>query len=219
MIMVARPRGHHVLPHQEVRRTHLPPGRREPLGERSLPATRRRHAGAARPTSREWPARCSAGFRVLVWPNPMLVLSAHAHGAHSLSSRPASTSGRLSSSDRLWQQTGCQQSGHQETTVHVAASSLTSGEPSFSLCCIVFSFPAVIELRKQMEGGIIRSRAVTRFNCTISTGAMSWLGEVLPKDQQTDKTPFAPRCVKDRVEEDLFAHRRDLFTDLQLVFF
>jgi transposase len=49
--------------------------------------------------------------------------------------------------------------------------------------------------------------------------AMAWLGEVLPKDQQKDKTPFAPRCVKDRVEEDLFAHRRDLFTDLQLVFF
>jgi len=48
--------------------------------------------------------------------------------------------------------------------------------------------------------------------------AMAWLGEVLPKDQQKDKTPFAPRCVKDRVEEDLFAHRRDLFTDLQLVF-
>jgi transposase len=49
--------------------------------------------------------------------------------------------------------------------------------------------------------------------------AMAWLGEVLPKDQQKDKTPFVPRCVKDRVEEDLFAHRRDLFSDLQLVFF
>jgi hypothetical protein len=49
--------------------------------------------------------------------------------------------------------------------------------------------------------------------------AMAWLGEVLPKDQQKDKTPFAPRCVKDRVEEDLFAYGRDLFTDLQLVFF
>ena len=49
--------------------------------------------------------------------------------------------------------------------------------------------------------------------------AMAWLGEVLPKDQQKDKTPFAPRCVKDRIEEDLFARRRDLFTDLQLVFF
>jgi transposase len=49
--------------------------------------------------------------------------------------------------------------------------------------------------------------------------AMAWLGEELPKDQQKDKTPFAPRCIKDRIEEDLFAHRRDLFTDLQLVFF
>ena len=48
---------------------------------------------------------------------------------------------------------------------------------------------------------------------------MAWLGEELPKDQQKDKTPFAPRCIKDRIEEALFAHRRDLFTDLQLVFF
>jgi hypothetical protein len=49
--------------------------------------------------------------------------------------------------------------------------------------------------------------------------AMAWLGELLPKDQQKDKTPFLPCCVKDPVEEDLFAHRRNLFTDLQLVFF
>src|SRR5512142_527578 len=49
--------------------------------------------------------------------------------------------------------------------------------------------------------------------------AMAWLGEELPDGQQKDKTPFAPRCVKDRIEEELFAHRRDLFTDLQLVFF
>jgi transposase len=49
--------------------------------------------------------------------------------------------------------------------------------------------------------------------------AMAWLGEELPRGQQKDKTPFAPRCVKDRIEEEVFAHRRDLFTDLQLVFF
>jgi hypothetical protein len=49
--------------------------------------------------------------------------------------------------------------------------------------------------------------------------AMAWLGEELPQNQQADKTPFAPRCTKDRIEEQLFAHRRDLFTDLQLVFF
>ncbi len=48
---------------------------------------------------------------------------------------------------------------------------------------------------------------------------MAWLGEELPDGQQKDQTPFAPRCVKDRIEEALFAHRRDLCTDLQLVFF
>ena len=31
-------------------------------------------------------------------------------------------------------------------------------------------------------------------------------------------TPFAPRCTKDLVEERLFAHRRDLFSRLDLVF-
>jgi hypothetical protein len=49
--------------------------------------------------------------------------------------------------------------------------------------------------------------------------AMAWLGEPLPEDQQKDKTPFAPRCIKDRIEEGMFDHRRDLFSGLQLVFF
>jgi hypothetical protein len=49
--------------------------------------------------------------------------------------------------------------------------------------------------------------------------AMAWLGEELPQDQQKDKTPFAPRCIKDRIEEGVFNHRRDLFSGLQLVFF
>ena len=48
---------------------------------------------------------------------------------------------------------------------------------------------------------------------------LAWLGEELPHDQQAGKTPFAPRGTKDRVEEELFAPRRDLFTDLQRVFF
>ncbi len=49
--------------------------------------------------------------------------------------------------------------------------------------------------------------------------AMAWLGEVLPKDQQTGATPFAPRTNKDLIEEELFARRRDLFSGLDLVFF
>jgi transposase len=49
--------------------------------------------------------------------------------------------------------------------------------------------------------------------------AMAWLGEVLPKDQQNGATPFSPRTNKDLIEEALFARRRDLFSDLDLVFF
>jgi hypothetical protein len=48
--------------------------------------------------------------------------------------------------------------------------------------------------------------------------AMAWLGEELPETEQEARTPFAPRCVKDLVEERLFAHRRDLFSRLDLVF-
>jgi hypothetical protein len=48
--------------------------------------------------------------------------------------------------------------------------------------------------------------------------AMAWLGEELPEKDQDGRTPFAPRCMKDLVEERLFAHRRDLFTRLDLVF-
>jgi transposase len=48
--------------------------------------------------------------------------------------------------------------------------------------------------------------------------AMAWLGEELPEDEQDAATPFAPRCVKDLIEERLFDRRRDLFTDLSAVF-
>jgi hypothetical protein len=48
--------------------------------------------------------------------------------------------------------------------------------------------------------------------------AMAWLGEELPEPEQDDRTPFAPRCTKDLVEERLFAQRRDLFSRLDLVF-
>lgn len=49
--------------------------------------------------------------------------------------------------------------------------------------------------------------------------AMAWLGEPLPPDFQKGATPFAPRCVKDLIEEGIFDRRRDLFGDMTLVFF
>ena len=49
--------------------------------------------------------------------------------------------------------------------------------------------------------------------------AMAWLGEELAKDRQDGATPFGPRTNKDLIEEALFARRRDLFSDLDIVFF
>jgi hypothetical protein len=48
--------------------------------------------------------------------------------------------------------------------------------------------------------------------------AMAWLGEELPADQQAGATPFAPRTIKDLIEEHLFERRRDLFSELSVVF-
>ena len=45
--------------------------------------------------------------------------------------------------------------------------------------------------------------------------AMAWVGEEL---EEKPKDALAPRCVKDEIEERLFARRRDLFSDLSVVF-
>jgi hypothetical protein len=49
--------------------------------------------------------------------------------------------------------------------------------------------------------------------------AMGWLGRHLPDDQQQGSSKLVPRCTKDRIEEGLFARRRDLFTQVEVVFF
>ena len=50
--------------------------------------------------------------------------------------------------------------------------------------------------------------------------AMAWLGQVLPASDQAGATPFGPRTRKDRIEEALFARRRNLLNQtLALVFF
>ena len=47
--------------------------------------------------------------------------------------------------------------------------------------------------------------------------AMGFLGEELR--DQADAGPFSPRCNKDRVEENMFFARRNLLSELELVFF
>jgi transposase len=48
---------------------------------------------------------------------------------------------------------------------------------------------------------------------------MGWLGQPLPADQQQGSTKLVPRCTKDLIEEGLFARRRDLFSQVEVVFF
>ena len=49
--------------------------------------------------------------------------------------------------------------------------------------------------------------------------AMAWIGTPLAEQEQWGATPFAPRCTKDLIEEALFERKRDLFSDLSIVFF
>jgi hypothetical protein len=47
--------------------------------------------------------------------------------------------------------------------------------------------------------------------------AMAFLGEEL--EDQKERTPFTPRCIKDVIEEDLFSMNSDLFSGVDLFFF
>jgi len=117
--------------------------------------------------------------------------------------------------ERLWQETGC----------HSVITALARGRGHrFSLERAVF----LSVLHRLMRGGSDLAADRWREDYRIAGSdalelhhlyrAMAWLGEALPADQQDAATPFAPRCMKDLVEEQLFAHRRDLFSQLDLVF-
>src|SRR5579864_1418774 len=117
--------------------------------------------------------------------------------------------------ERLWQETGCQ---------GVIAAQARGRGHRFSLERAVF----LTVLHRLMRGGsdLAADRWREDYRIDGSDGldlhhlyrAMAWLGEALPADQQDGATPFAPRRTKDLIEEQLFAHRRDLFSRLDLVF-
>jgi transposase len=144
----------------------------------------------------------------------VLLLSAHAQGK-----LPIITTRRIGPAlifERLWQQTGCQK---------VIKQLLKGRRYEFDVERAIF----LTVLHRLFDPGSDRAADKWKTDYEIQGcaslklhhlyRAMAWLGEVLPDKQQKGKTPFAPRCTKDRIEEDLFAHRRDLFTELQLVFF
>jgi transposase len=117
--------------------------------------------------------------------------------------------------ERLWEETGCR------TVIEELAGARKHG---FALERAVF----LTVLHRLMGGGSDRAAERWREDYRIAGvegldlhhlyRAMAWLGEELPAEEQDGRTPFAPRCLKDLVEERLFARRRDLFTRLDLVF-
>jgi hypothetical protein len=117
--------------------------------------------------------------------------------------------------ERVWEETGCRQ---------VIASLARGRGHRFALERAVF----LTVLHRLMRGGSDLAADRWREEYRIAGSeeldlhhlyrAMAWLGEELPAAQQDAATRFAPRCTKDLIEEQLFAHRRDLFSRLDLVF-
>jgi hypothetical protein len=142
-----------------------------------------------------------------------IVVNAFAEGTAS-----ANTARRIGPAlvfERLWEETGCR------AVIEDLAGSRKHG---FPLERAVF----LTVLHRLFAGGSDRAADRWREDYTIDGvddldlhhlyRAMAWLGEEQGKDQQDGATPFAPRCQKDVVEEELFARRRDLFSKLDLVF-
>ncbi len=144
----------------------------------------------------------------------VLVLSEHAQGR--LPTISIRHIGPALVFQRLWQLTGCQ---------HVIQQLLKGRRFEFSIERAVF----LTVLHRLFDPGSDRAADKWKDDYEIEGcedlqlhhlyRAMGWLGDDLPRKEQADKTPFAPRCNKDLIEEALFARRRDLFTQLQLVFF
>ena len=118
--------------------------------------------------------------------------------------------------ERLWKETGCQK---------VIASVLQGRLYEFPVERAIF----LTVLHRLFAPGSDRAGEKWRWDYAVAGSeglqlhhlyrAMAWLGESLPEGEQKGKTPFAPRCTKDVVEERLFGYRRDLFSSLDLVFF
>jgi len=118
--------------------------------------------------------------------------------------------------ERLWQETGCRQ---------VIDRLLAGRHYGFSVERAIFLtilhrlFDPGSDRQAERWREEYRIEGVSELELHQLYRAMAWLGEELPMADQCELTRFAPRCTKDRIEEELFARRRDLFSSLDLVFF
>lgn len=119
--------------------------------------------------------------------------------------------------ERLWEQTGIRQ---------CLRSQLGDRRYQFDVEAAIF----MTVVHRLMDPGSDRAAEKWRWDYELPKGAyqldlhqlyraMAWLGEELPVEQQEGRTPFAPRCVKDLIEEQMFFTRRDLFTEVAIIFF
>jgi hypothetical protein len=144
----------------------------------------------------------------------ILLLTAHRNGQE-----PVITTRRIGPGlifERLWDETGCQQ---------VIRHLLEGRSFGFPLERAVF----LTVLHRLCASGSDRSAQQWKADYRLDGAddlalhqlyrTMAWLGEQLPEDQQQGYTKLVPRCTKDVIEELVFAHRRDLFSALDLVFF
>lgn len=144
----------------------------------------------------------------------VLLLTAHRNG-HS----PAISTRRIGPSlifERLWQETGCQA---------VIGELLSRRHYDFDVERAVF----LTVLHRLCATGSDRAGQRWKTDYLIDGAddlelhqmyrAMAWLGSQLPSNQQQGFSKLVPRCTKDLIEENLFARRRDLFSQLDIVFF
>ena len=61
--------------------------------------------------------------------------------------------------------------------------------------------------------------ASSDWSCIISTAPWPGSAKCCPTISSKGSTKLVPRCVKDVIEEQLFLRRRDLFTEVEIVFF
>jgi hypothetical protein len=144
----------------------------------------------------------------------LLVLTAHQRGE--LTAVRTLRLGAVLIFERLWQQTGC-----------AAVLEQLLGRRRFEFAVERAVFLSV--LHRLLAPGSDRAADKWKHDYLLDGAAaldlhhlyraMAWLGEPLPDDEQRGSTRLVPLCTKDRIEEGLFGRRRDLFTQLQVVFF
>ena len=143
----------------------------------------------------------------------LMVLAEHSSDAHDSPHATVISIGPALIFERLWRDTGCQA---------VVRTLLATRHHHFDVERAVF----MTVLHRLMVSGSDRSALQWRRDQAIDGTeglelqhlyrAMGWLGEALG---ESEPGAPSPRRTKDLIEEALFARRRDLFTDIDLVFF